>query len=555
MSEDTVAGLLRGRAGDGHPALLFEDERYSWAEFVDAAGQRAQMALALRREGPFHIGILLDNAPEFLFWIAGSALVGATAVGINPTRRGDELAHDIRHTDCQLIITDRGHLPLLEGLDTGVELPRVILVDTPSYAASVAALAGAELPIADVAGSDHLLLLFTSGSTGAPKAVICSQRRLAAIATMTPDKFGISRDAVTYQSMPLFHGNALMANWAPVLGIGATMAMARKFSATGFLPDVRRFGASYFNYVGRSLAYVLATPEAPDDADNPLRLGFGTEASARDMETFTRRFGCELLENYGSSEGAINTEKPPEAPANSIGLARPGTDVAIIDPATLAECPPARFDAEGGLVNGHAAIGEIVGRNVIGSFEGYYNNAEAEAERIRHGWYWSGDLGYRDEDGWFYFAGRGGDWLRVDSENFAAAPIERILSRYPTAVMVAVYPVPDVRTGDQVMVAMELEPGASFDPDGFRRFLTSQPDLGTKWMPRFVRIVAEMPLTASNKVQKQPLRNERWETPDPVFWQPERNGPYQLLTDDDVVSLRSQFRQYGRASVLTSPRT
>ncbi|MGH9096879.1 MAG: AMP-binding enzyme, partial [Acidimicrobiales bacterium] len=216
---------------------------------------------------------------------------------------------------------------------------------------------------------------------------------------------------------------------------------------------------------------------------------------------------------------------------------------------------PARFDAEGGLVNGHEAIGEIVGRNVVGSFEGYYNNAEAEAERIRDGWYWSGDLGYRDGHGWFYFAGRGGDWLRVDSENFAAAPIERILSRYPTAVMVAVYPVPDARTGDQVMVAMELEPGAWFDPVGFHGFLTAQPDLGTKWMPRFVRIVNEMPLTASNKVQKRPLRYERWETPDPVFWQPERNGRYRPLTDDDVADLRAQFLQHGRAAVLSSPRT
>jgi len=550
MSEETVADLLRARADDDHLSLLFEDERYSWAEFVRAAANRAKVALAERRDGPFHIGILLDNVPEFLFWIAGSALVGATAVGINPTRRGDELAHDIRHTDCQLIVTDRSHLPLLEGLDTGVESDQVLLIDTPSYTSSIAAVDEGELPKIEVAGSDRLLLLFTSGSTGAPKAVICSQRRLAAIADLTPEKFGISRDTVTYQSMPLFHGNALMANWAPVLGQGATMAMARKFSATGFLPDVRRFGASFFNYVGRSLAYVLATPERPDDADNPLRLGFGTEASARDMETFTRRFGCELLENYGSSEGAINTEKPSGAPANSIGLARPGTDVAIVNPGTLAECPPARFDAEGGLINGHAAIGEIVGRNVVGSFEGYYNNAEAEAERIRHGWYWSGDLGYRDEEGWFYFAGRGGDWLRVDSENFAAAPIERILSRYPTAVMVAVYPVPDVRTGDQVMVAVELEPGASFDPAGFHRFLTSQPDLGTKWMPRFVRIVAEMPLTASNKVQKQSLRSQRWETPDPVFWQVEQNGPYESLSGEQVSALREQFLQHGRAAVL-----
>src|SRR5258708_2294201 len=121
MSEETVADLLRARAGDDHPALLSEDERYSWREFVDAAGTRAALALSRRREGPFHMGILLDNVPDFLFWIAGSALVGASGVGINPPRRGGGLPHDIRHTDCQLIVTDRAHLALLAGLDTGVE--------------------------------------------------------------------------------------------------------------------------------------------------------------------------------------------------------------------------------------------------------------------------------------------------------------------------------------------------------------------------------------------------------------------------------------------------
>ena len=228
MSEETVADLLRARASDNHPALLFEDERYSWAEFVAAAAIRAQMALALRRDGPFHIGILLDNVPEFLFWIAGSALVGATVVGINPTRRGDELAHDIRHTDCRAIITDAGHVPLLEGLDTGVAPEKLLLIDSPAYVEMVTAHAGVGLPTVDVAPSDRLLLLFTSGSTGAPKAVVCTQGRLAAIACRTPAMFGITRHTVSYQSMPLFHGNALMANWAPVLGQGATMAMARE---------------------------------------------------------------------------------------------------------------------------------------------------------------------------------------------------------------------------------------------------------------------------------------------------------------------------------------
>lgn len=546
---DTVADLLRARAGDTWPALLFEAERYSWAELVAAAAARATAALEWQRSGPFHIGVLLDNTPEYLYWIAGAALCGATVVGINPTRRGSELASDIRHTDCQLIITDAGHSALLDGLDTGVAQERIMLADSPAYAGSIARYAGSGPPDVDIQPSDRLLLLFTSGSTGAPKAVICSQGRLTRIAARTPGMFGITRETVTYQAMPLFHGNALMTNWAPVLATGATMSMRRRFSATGFLPDVRRFGASFFNYVGRSLAYVLATPEQEGDDLNPLRLGFGTEASARDMDEFVRRFGCRLLESYGSSEGAISTHKPSGAPPSSIGTAQPDADLAIVDPYTAVECPRARFDEHGALLNADAAIGEIVGRNAAHAFEGYYNNTDADAERTRQGWYWSGDLGYRDEDGWFYFAGRGADRLRVDSENFGAAPIEHIVSRWPGAVMVAVYPVPDPRTGDQVMAAIELSPGTSFDPIAFGDFLNRQPDLGIKWMPRFVRIVSEMPLTASNKVQKQVLRKEQWSTMDPVYWRPAHGAPYEVLTAAHVDGLRLEALEHGRLAV------
>ena len=116
---------------------------------------------------------------------------------------------------------------------------------------------------------------------------------------------------------------------------------------------------------------------------------------------------------------------------------------------------PRRFDGDRRLLNAGDAIGEIVGRDGLSSFEGYYANPEADAERGRDGWYWTGDLGYRDEDGTFFFAGRTADWLRVDGENFAAGPVERVLGRFPGVAAVVVYAVPDPRTGDQVMAALE----------------------------------------------------------------------------------------------------
>jgi fatty-acyl-CoA synthase len=547
----TIAELLAARSGDDRPGILFEDERHSWDDVVRAGAVRAAVAQELHRDDrPFHVGVLLENVPEYLFWMGAAAFSGATVVGINPTRRGAELAADIRHSDCELIVTDESQAAILDGLDHGVANDGLLVVDNERYGALLAAHAGASIP-SNLPGPDALLLLlFTSGSTGAPKAVICSQGRLASIAGRTPAMFDIDRGSVCYESMPLFHGNAIMANWAPALEAGAAVALRRRFSASGFLPDVRRFGATFFNYVGRSLAYVLATPESADDADNSLRVGFGTEASARDMERFSRRFGCRLIENYGSSEGAVTINKVPGSPEQALGLPPPGVEVAIFEPATGRECARARFDVHGGLANPDEAIGEIVGLNTARAFEGYYRNDDANSERVREGVFWTGDLGYRDDAGYFYFAGRSADWLRVDSENFAAAPIERILSNFPGVVMCAVYPVPDPRTGDQVMAALELEEGATFRPEDLDGFLAGHPDLGTKWAPRFVRVTALIPLTASNKVHKPPLRRVGWGTDEPVWWKPAPGESYRRLTPEDVDAMRTEFAHHGRSHMV-----
>jgi fatty-acyl-CoA synthase len=471
-------------------------------------------------------------------------------VGINPTRRGNALRDDIRHTDCRLIVTDSARHELIADMDLdGCE---IVLTDQAAYDAELAAASHNDVDAVQPEPSDRLLLLFTSGSTGAPKAVICTTGRLAAVATGAVTSLGIRPDDVLYQAMPLFHGNAIMASLAPAVALGAPVALRRRFSASQFLPDVRRYGATYFNYVGRSLAYVLTTPEHPDDSQNSLRHGFGTEASLRDRQEFSRRFGCELLETYGSSEGVISTYRPPHAPGNSIGLPqpRPGSDVAVINPDAHAECPPAEFDADGKLLNGDTAIGEIVDRGGAVGFEGYYRNEDATSARLRDGWYWSGDLAYRDRDGYLYFAGRSNDWLRVDSENFASAPVEAVLARHPDVIMAAVYATPDPRTGDEVMAALELRDGKFFDPLGYADFLQSQPDLGTKWAPRFIRIIESMPLTATNKVDKAPLRRAGWTTSDPVFHRPSVDLSYIEFTDADRDRYRAEFATYSRDHLL-----
>jgi fatty-acyl-CoA synthase len=548
----TTASLLRDRAEDDKIGCRFEDESWTWREVVGESTRRAAMLRGLRRPGPFHVGVLLDNVPEYLFLAAGAAFAGATIVGVNPTRRGDELGRDIRHTDCQLIITDRANAPLLDGLDLGPATGRILVVDDTSYADAIPTSVALPPEADDPSPSTTLFLLFTSGSTSAPKAVVCSTERMASAGVRAAQSYGITRDDVSYCSMPLFHGNALMACWAPSLAVGATVILRRKFSASGFLPDVRRYGCTYFTYVGRTIAYVLAQPATDHDRDHALRLGFGTEASAQDRQRFGDRFGCPLIEGYGSSESVVVIIRTPQTPANALGVPRldGGADIAVVDPQTLESCPRAVFDEYGGLVNGDAAIGEIVNRSGGGIFEGYYNNTEATTDRLRNGWYWTGDLAYIDADGFYFFAGRSTDWLRVDSENFAAAPVENILHRLDAAVMVAVYAVPDPRTGDQVMAAIELRDGMTFDATEFANFLSEQHDLGTKWTPRFVRIAGDIPLTANNKVNKQPLRAAGWSTADPIWWQPNRGDGYRLFTIEDAAKLRAEFAEHGRTDLL-----
>jgi fatty-acyl-CoA synthase len=235
-------------------------------------------------------------------------------------------------------------------------------------------------------------------------------------------------------------------------------------------------------------------------------------------------------------------------PKGALGVGPEGT--AILDPATGEESPRARFDGAGHLLNADEAIGEIVNRHGGAVFEGYYKNDEANAARVHDGYYWTGDLGYRDEAGFFYFAGRDFEWLRVDGENFAAAPVERILARHPDVVLAAVYAVPDEEVGDQVMAALDLRPGASFDPAGFDAFLADQPDLGTKWSPRYVRVTATMPVTETQKVLKRVLRRERWEVDDPVFWRPRPGEPLRRLVDADRDELRARFAARDRLDQL-----
>jgi fatty-acyl-CoA synthase len=500
----TVAELLAPLVDVRDRGIHDETGFVTWSAHIQAG---AELAAALKARldpaKPPHVGVLLGNTPFFSTVLVAASIAGLVVVGLNPTRRGDALARDVERADCQLVLTDDASatpesLPSLRSIQSGSSY---VDVESNSWATELAAHRGVPVTFAETEPDDLYMLIFTSGTSGEPKAVRVTNDKVAFPGRMLSARFGLGPTDTAYLSMPLFHSNAVMAGWAVAAAAGASIALRRKFSASQFIPDVRRYGATYANYVGKPMSYILATPPRADDADNPLVFLYGNEGAPRDLVRFASRFDVTVVDGFGSTEGGIAIARTPDTPDGSLG---PLTDeVAILDVETGRPCPAGE-------------VGELVNPKGRGWFRGYYGDEGAEAERMAGGVYHSGDLAYRDEDGYVYFAGRLGDWMRVDGENLGTAPIERILLRHPDVVEAAVYPIPDPAVGDQVMAALVLSSRADFDGDAFERFLSEQPDLGPKQWPAYVRISAELPRTETFKVLKRQLSAEATDCADTV---------------------------------------
>jgi fatty-acyl-CoA synthase len=517
----TAAELFLRNAGSDDIAAHFDDVSLTYRQLARESLRRAALWDQFRDPArPLHIGVLLDNTPEYLFWLGAAAITRSAIVGINATYRGAQLAQLIDHGDCQVLVTSDTYSDVLADAPNHVAPERVFETQTDRYADLLTAF-DPEREWEPADPKDVFLLIFTSGSTGFPKAVRCTQRRFvftgaggAAIAGLEPGK-------AVYAPMPMFHSSALYTGLSTALSASVPFGTRSRFSASRAMPDIRRTGATLMAYTGKLLNYILAVPPSPDDATSPLELALGNEASEADIRAFAARFNCTVRDSYGSTEGMIIIMRDSSMPAGALGKPMSG-EIAVYDPEAGAECPRARFDTDGRLANADDAIGEIVHTQPRTTFEGYYNNDDAVAAKLRDGIYWSGDLAYRDDDGWFYFAGRSNEWLRVDGENFAAAPVERIVGRYPGVRSAAVYAVPDELVGDRVMVAVEVDDVDAFDVAAFDTFLARQRDMGTKWAPSFVRVSAELPKLASLKLDKTRLRADAWHASN--VWSRARRG-------------------------------
>jgi fatty-acyl-CoA synthase len=545
VTDLTMYGLVSARADDPAVGLRADDLSMSWADVVRAAEQRARWMATCGANGGKdvpHVGVLLDNVPEYAFLLLGAALSGAVVVGLNPVRTGAALRRDVEHTACDVVVSAGSHLDALHA--AGVEVPVLDVVSSVWTGALVdAEAADVRHPGADPTDpSRPYVLILTSGTTSAPKAVVCSTGKIASQGSVIPHLVQLSADDTTYVAMPLFHSNAIIAGFAPTLAVGATLALAPRFSASSFIDDVRRYGATYANYVGTPLSYVLAQPERGDDADNPLRVLFGNEAAPADIRRFAERFGCQVIDAYGSTEGGISILRTDETPPAALGVGI--GDIAVLHPDGR-ECAVAEFDGNGRLTNPDEAIGELVNRDGAGAFEGYWDNDDAVTERLAGGHYHSGDLGYRDADGFLYFAGRMNDWVRVGGENFGVAPIQRVLADHPDVIEAVVLGVPDAVAGDQILAVVVAPHG--LDVGAFATWMDGREDLAERWVPRYLRVVDDVPRTGTGKVQRERMRLQAW-VPDGTLVRDGRG--YRRMTGADRMALHEAFARAGREHVL-----
>jgi fatty-acyl-CoA synthase len=545
---------------------------------------------AIDAQRPGHVAILLENHLELLSLYGACGYAGLTLFGINTGLRGETLAGVLEQSGARLLVVDERLLPELErvrGALRGLPPENVLVLRTQGEHD----LAGCDLnecvtrevaksgealepPAAQVTPQTNLMVIYTSGTTGLPKGILNNHFKLLAIGLGVSQRLGLGPEDVGYACMPLFHSNALFLGFQPAFHSGASLALRERFSATGFVPDVLRYGVTWWNYVGEPVHYVLGALEREHGSEervrdavarhprNRLRWAIGNGASAPDIDRFTRWLGLDdMFELYGSTEAAISTFRVQGDPRGSVGeITDP--NVKILNERG-GECPPAELGADGRILNYAECVGEICRvAPDAGLFQGYFENRDANTSKYRDGVYHSGDLGHvleREGRRYLFFDGRTDDWIRKDGENFSAAQVARLVQEHPDVALAAAYGAPCPVSDELVMVALELRPGARFDPAGFFAFCEAQVQGGgmdRKWFPDFVRIVESFEFTQTQKIlvralKKDHFRRDRLPT-EPIFWRRRGDASFRELTAADYAELRREFAAAERLHLLES---
>ena len=592
----TVAAQIEARAQ--HPltankVLLMQGERkWTYRQYRD---ESVRMGHFLRRRlgaidaaRPGHVAMLLENHLELMSLYGGCAYGGLTLFGVNTGLRGDVLSGVLNQSGARLLVVDEKFLPEVERVVAQLgTIAKENIVVLPTQGGNVDA--GADLlrclasevgppdksldaPSVEPTPEHNLMVIYTSGTTGLPKGINNNNLKLCFIGVAVSGNLGLGFDDVGYACMPLFHSNSIFVGFMPVFWVGGSMAVRERFSASQFVPDVLRYGVTFWNYVGEPVHYVLTAIEKKYGGDeariaaevtsnprNKMRYAVGNGAAPPDIDRFMKWMGLEeMFELYGSTEAAISTFRRKGDPRGSVGEILDAS-VKILKP-TGQECPPAEIGADGKILNYEACVGEICRVADAGLFQGYFGNETETSDKYRDGVYHSGDLGHfliRDGKRYLFFDGRTDDWIRKDGENFSAGQVGRILSEHPDVALAAAYGVPCAVSDELVMVALKMRDKAKFDPKGFFDWCEEQVEgasMDRKWMPDFIRLVDDFEYTQTQKVLVRNLKNvhfDRNRLPDaPIYWRGRTDQSFRPFTRQDYDRLREEFAAAERLELL-----
>jgi fatty-acyl-CoA synthase len=533
----SVADRIEERAADAAdtPFILFEDQSISFAAMNRRANRVAHAARAAGLGKGDVVALLMLNRPEFVTIWLGLAKIGVVTALLNTGATGEVLGHALRQVDARALIVGSELAATVERMAPDA-LPPLLFEQSETGADRSAhgwrdldaAMAGApdDDPPRDaragVVLADPLYLIFTSGTTGLPKAARMSHMRFLNAGEMMAGLMAFGADDVLYCVLPLYHGAGGMVVPSVALATGRPFVLRRKFSRSGFWPDVRRHRITAVYYIGEIVRYLLAAPPAPGDRDHSLRVMTGAGLKPDLWEAFADRFGVDaIIEGLGSTEANYGITNVDGRPGSVGRLPYPrATNIRILK-WDVAAGEHVRDAAGNPVEAGPHEVGELVaeildGNGIAGFFEGYTSAEATEAKLLRDlfrpgdRWFRSGDLVRFDEEDYFFFVDRVGDTFRWKSENVSTAEVETVLSGFPGPSVVNVYGVRVPGTeGRAGMVALTYGDGAAFDPQGFHAFAVKH--LAAYAVPLFVRLSATAEMTTTFKLRKVDLQREGYD--------------------------------------------
>lgn len=473
----------------------------TWADLHALVRDTAAGLQALGVRQGDHVLCWLPNGVNALRVWLGLNYLGAVYMPLNLEYRGRLLEHAIALSDARLIVADAALIARLDEIATAT-LEAVVAVGDGAQPVAGLTLHGAGALDGDgarLAPLDHPIapwdtqsIILTSGTTGASKAVLSSYAHLHALCG--PESWAYVRDDDRFMiTLPLFHIGGTACIYAMIMR-GASIAMVERFRTEEFWATVRRTGGTVVGLMGAMTPFLVAAPASPDDRTHGLRVAVIIPLTG-DIAAFAERFGVEVYTVYNMTEIAtpLISDRNPTQPG-VCGRPRLGVEVRLVD-ANDVEV------AEG-------AIGELIIRTdrPWSLNHGYYKDPAATAAAWRNGWFHTGDAFRRDKDGLYYFVDRQKDAIRRRGENISSFEVEAEVGAHAAVKEVAALAVPSALGEDEVMVAIVPHPDAVLDPAALIAFLTTR--MPRFMVPRYVRIMDDLPRTPTAKVQKHLLRAE-----------------------------------------------